>query len=126
MLYIFKVDRTFTPEDMKKTRQELLGQITEGLILLQSNISFVGIAPEAGGNVRGVALTDKDAAQQSAPDTVEKWIAQELSVEKYNLFIKDLIAENDHSHPTYEEWRRELEPDARAEAEEMKTKGALV
>jgi len=126
MLYIFKAERAFTPENMKEARQELLEQITEGLVLLHPGISFVGIALEMSKKEKAVVLTGKEAAQHITPDTAENWIERELSVENYNQFVKILIAENDHDHPTYEEWRRELEPDAITEAEEMKAKGAFV
>jgi len=65
------------------------------------------------------------AAASTEPDTVETWIERELSRERYNCFIDDLVKENDHDHPTYEEWRRDIEPDVIKEAKEKKSKGEL-
>jgi len=57
--------------------------------------------------------------------TAKQWIEKELSTDEYNAFIKRLVDENDHEHPTYEEWRKELEPDVIKESKALKKKGVL-
>lgn len=62
---------------------------------------------------------------KAAIHTVAEWIEAQLSVKSYNAFVADLTAEGDNEHPSYDEWRQELEPEIRQEAEELKSKGVL-
>ncbi len=58
--------------------------------------------------------------------TRAKYIERELSIERYNKFIEELIAENDFEHPNYEQWRKEIEADIIEEANEKQRKGEFL
>jgi len=80
---------------------------------------------------RSITITreEMDAAMDMADNlgklTEEQYIEKELSQEEYKVFIDTLISEDDHEHPTYGEWRAELEPQVIADAKKMKKKGGF-
>jgi len=84
---------------------------------------------------KAVAIfTDMDKGQGYVLDriktgrklTVAEWVDRELSQSEYDKFIQTLIAENDFEHPSYDEWRGELEPETIQEANEKQVKGELL
>ncbi len=80
---------------------------------------------EAASNEKIPILFFNESTIMSSKKKVSDWIEEQLSEKWYNIFIQELIAEDDYEHPTYEEWRNELEPDITAEAYELKNKGGL-